>query len=280
MLKDNRSASKAGSREKQLRAQREAKYVAAVKKGNVVGKSARYGSKLMKRQIEIQAHATTLSNIRPRGAVAVFENQPEQIANRKQDEVALYDKMCKAIEDTWNFNELNEIKDSASIMAHASRISKNKENEHRAKDIRVRAERKLGEMLLLMKKNKGGRPKKTRSSVRRVSPGTLGELNITRQESHVAQKLAVVPKEDFDKALKEAEDPSARGIIRATAPPVPAVGSKKAVWLWNKLHEFDREYLSVDPDELLSTMEADMLDDVHRLAPRVAAWLKRIGEMA
>jgi hypothetical protein len=82
--------------------------------------------------------------------------------------------------------------------------------------------------------------------------------------------------------LKEADIPSVQGVLRATESPKPgqSEASKRGVKLWNRLHEMEREYIGLDPDVVLSTMEADMLDDVHRLAPRVAAWLKRIGELS
>ena len=51
--------------------------------------------------------------------------------------------------------------------------------------------------------------------------------------------------------------------------------------MWGRLKEFERSgCLEMDPDEVLSTMSAGMLDEVHVLALRVAAWLKRIGELS
>jgi hypothetical protein len=48
--------------------------------------------------------------------------------------------------------------------------------------------------------------------------------------------------------------------------------NKRAVWLWGRLKEFERSgVLEMDPDEVLSTMSAGMLDEVHVLALRVAS---------
>jgi hypothetical protein len=40
-----------------------------------------------------------------------------------------------------------------------------------------------------------------------------------------------------------------------------------------------REMLSKNPRNVMATMTDTMKDDVHRLAPRVAVWLKQIGAM-
>jgi hypothetical protein len=83
--------------------------------------------------------------------------------------------------------------------------------------------------------------------------------------------------------LKEADKKTINAIIKATKEqekPGLTV-NKRAVWLWGRLKEFERSgCLKVDPDAVLSTMSASMLDEVHVLARRVAAWLKRIGELS
>jgi len=96
------------------------------------------------------------------------------------------------------------------------------------------------------------------------------------------RKLAAAPKQEFNKALEEAERPTTAKVVQALEPskPEPNAASKRGVKLWTAIHMLEREYVGLDPDVVLSTMEADMLDDVHRLAPRVAAWLKRIGELS
>ena len=110
----------------------------------------------------------------------------------------------------------------------------------------------------------------------------LRTVGATKNEASQWRKLAAAPKQEFNKALEEAERPTTAKVVQALEPskPEPNAASKRGVKLWNRLHEMEREYVGLDPDVVLSTMEAVMLDDVHRLAPRIAAWLKRIGELS
>src|ERR1044071_7187849 len=64
----------------------------------------------------------------------------------------------------------------------------------RACEIRLRAERKAGELDKVRQKNEGGRPSKTGSSVEPVSaPPKLSDLGISKRQAHDWRKLADVP---------------------------------------------------------------------------------------
>jgi N6-adenosine-specific RNA methylase IME4 len=73
--------------------------------------------------------------------------------------------------------------------------------QNRCAELRLRAERKLGEYLAGTPRNLGGRPKP-------VPFGngfpTLDDLGITRKLSHRAQRLAAIPAKDFDWYLRTA----------------------------------------------------------------------------
>jgi hypothetical protein len=196
--------------------------------------------------------------------------------------LVLYDKMCQSIKEAHDFDELKDISNEAELRAQASRIAKDKVNERRLQDIKVRAERRLGQLLAEGKeaRQKRGRPKKGPRDT--ISKPTLLELGVSKKKSQRMQKLGAVSQGDFEKAIREAEKPTLKGLVRATEPPKPepSPASKRSVKLWNTLYMLEREYVGLDPDVVLSSMEADVLDDVHRMAPRVAAWLKRIGELS
>jgi N6-adenosine-specific RNA methylase IME4 len=71
-----------------------------------------------------------------------------------------------------------------------------------AAELRLRAERRIGEFLAHTPRHQGGRPKPV--------PGqngfpTLGELGITRKLSHRVQRLAAIPQRDFDSWLRRAQ---------------------------------------------------------------------------
>ena len=89
-----------------------------------------------------------------------------------------------------------------------------------------------------------------------------------------------MPAEQFEAALADpTRKPTTAGIIAAATPPKPEVVpvSPDALWLWGRLGDFERDLLEKNAADVLLTMTPKMLDDVHRLAPRVAAWLKTIG---
>ena len=60
----------------------------------------------------------------------------------------------------------------------------------------------------------------------------------------------------------------------------PSPVSKEAIWLWGRLKDFERDgLLEKTPQEIMASMTPSMRDEVHTIAPRVAAWLKRIGAL-
>jgi hypothetical protein len=92
-----------------------------------------------------------------------------------------------------------------------------------------------------------------------------------------------VPQEQFESALADPnQKPSTAGIIAAAEAekhPDRVPVSAEALWLWGRLRDFRRDgLLAKHPAEVMLTMTEEMLDDVHELAPRVANWLKKIGE--
>ena len=216
------------------------------------------------------------------GPIEVVTSQPEP------QQVVLYETMCWAIAEAHAVDEVKEVRDQAIALEVYARQASNTEAEEKARKIRLRAERRVGELLKQMKKAKGGRPKanggrptKTGGEERPVSEPTLRDFNITKDQSSDWQKLADVPAQAFEDAL---DDPTTRpttaGIIKANQKPKPNPVSKEALWLWGRLCDFERDgLLAKEPGEVLATMTPEMLNDVHTLAPRVARWLKKIGKL-
>lgn len=66
----------------------------------------------------------------------------------------------------------------------------------RAKELRFRAERRLGELLRDMPKHEGGRPKKTGSTAELVM-ATVAALGIDKKTPMRAQRLAALPEAKF-----------------------------------------------------------------------------------
>jgi hypothetical protein len=192
-----------------------------------------------------------------------------------------YDAMCRAINAAYEVDELKGIRDQAKLLEAASRLAHNIENERRACEIRLRAERKAGQISAKLARSNPGSRKKDLGSTVQPKSKALRDAGISKAQAHEWEKLAAVPDEDFEAALADRTAmPTTNGIIRATAEPKPTPVAADALWLWGRLNDFARDgLLAKDPNDVLATMTEQMLDDVHSLAPRVAAWLKRIGEI-
>jgi hypothetical protein len=145
--------------------------------------------------------------------------------------LAKYDAMLHAIACAY---EVDEVKD---MLEHYARQANNIEAERQACEIRLRAERKAGQLLAQMDKAKGGRPTETPRVDRGVSE-TLSDLGISYDQSSQWQKLGAVPQDKFDRALDEAERPTTNGILRATQEPKITPVLADALWLWGRLDRF------------------------------------------
>jgi len=144
-----------------------------------------------------------------------------------------YDAMCRAIQEAYEVDEVKDIRDKAMALQAYARQAKNIEMERQACEIRLRAERRVGQLLKGMDKAEGGRPTdKTPRDGRGVS--SLGDLGISYDQSSQWQKLAEVDEDVFEQAVKE-DRPTTGGIIaKVEAPREPkknAVGPP-ALWFW------------------------------------------------
>jgi hypothetical protein len=119
-----------------------------------------------------------------------------------------YDTMCSAIAAAYKVDEVKDIRDRAAALEHYSRQAHNVEAERQCCEIRLRAERKAGQLLAQIDKLKG-RPGKA-SDVTRLS-----DLGISHDQSSQWQRLAAVPQPEFEAALAGPEKPTTNGIIHA-----------------------------------------------------------------
>jgi hypothetical protein len=155
-----------------------------------------------------------------------------------QNPIEVYEAACQALAAVVSVDAAVKIADQASAIKEWARRAKNRELEITAAEIRIRAERRLGELLAADKAaggfNVGGRPPsafvmagldpaihdgpvegvdhrvrpgdddvdKTGSEEEQVFP-TLAEIGIDRKLSSRAQQLAALPEEEFTARLQE-----------------------------------------------------------------------------
>ena len=125
-----------------------------------------------------------------------------------------YNAACKALAEARAVDEVVLIRDKASAVAAAARIAKNHDLEIDAAEIRIRAERRLGEMINeqartvgLNKGAKAGRLPKN-GGTRKEPPlkdnrPTLASVGIDKKLSARSRQIASIPKTEFEQTLNE-----------------------------------------------------------------------------
>jgi hypothetical protein len=124
-----------------------------------------------------------------------------------------YDAAKLAIAEAKSVDEAKEICDVAEAMKAYARMSKDRQMEIDASEIRIRAERRLGEMIAEQKRTVGLNP-----GVRTQGGGdgaggamqeppadrpTLADAGIDKKLSSRSQQIAAIPEADFENTLAE-----------------------------------------------------------------------------
>jgi hypothetical protein len=131
-------------------------------------------------------------------------------------QLVLYDTMCAAITEAAAVDEVKEIRDKAAALALYARQARNVEAERQCVEIRIRAERRAGELLRQMEKAKGSPGNQYTGPLdRREGSKTLSDFGISYDQSARWQQLASVPQDVFEAAFRAEDMPSTSGILRA-----------------------------------------------------------------
>lgn len=115
-----------------------------------------------------------------------------------------YEAARSALAECRRIDEVKDIRDKAEAMAAYARQAKDTEMIQWATEIKVRAERRCGEMLTVAEKNTGGNPNLSKHAT--GSPPTLADIGLTRNESSRYQQLAAMPAEHFETAVATAKE--------------------------------------------------------------------------
>jgi hypothetical protein len=213
--------------------------------------------------------------------------------------------MCSAIAECVRVDEAKDIRDKALALEAYYRQARNLDAEREAANVRLRAERRVGELLKELARatpeevaQAGGLAKAAMSAdvtkqasisemARSRGPSpyatALADQGITRQAASRYQALANIPEPVFEQALSGPEKPTTAGMLKhiearqtvkaASAPRTPTVSSE-ALWLWGTLRDFENDgYLSRPLAPVMADMTDAMRADVLRLAPHVIAAL-------
>lgn len=116
-----------------------------------------------------------------------------------------YESARFALQQAAEIDEVKTIRDKAQAMAAYARQANDTKLVEWATEIKVRAERKAGQMLAEMPKNPGKLNNSSRSRDATTTK-TLSELGINKTQSSRWQKLAAVPEDQFEQAIAAAKE--------------------------------------------------------------------------
>ena len=126
-----------------------------------------------------------------------------------------YDAMCRAIRACVRIDDVKELRAQAQALAAYQRQAQNFDAERQCQQIRLRAERRCGELLKEMPVAAGGQPYQSRGASSRPDvPKTLAQLGISADQSSDWKKLAEIPEKDFEASLVAMDTPTTSGILR------------------------------------------------------------------
>lgn len=117
-----------------------------------------------------------------------------------------YEAARVALAEAHRVDEVKDIRDKAEAMAAYARQAKDSELIQYATEIKVRAERRCGEMLTTTEKNRGAAGVGPIEVARydRDTP-TLAQMGISKDESSRYQQLAAMPADHFETAVATAK---------------------------------------------------------------------------
>lgn len=201
-------------------------------------------------------------------------------------EIARYDAMIAAIDVCHKVDEAAEIRIRARAMEVYAKQAMNTDAERKACEIRLRAERRFGELTSALERAPGKRtdlpPAKAAGGSEQVSEyqETLKRTGVSERTAQRWQELAAVPKKTFEDALRNPDKkPTTTGIL-ATAKGAPKMNDD-ALWIWGRLRDFERLAMwDKDAGKLFDGMTNTMQDDLRRILPHVTDWLGELMEKA
>ena len=221
-----------------------------------------------------------------------------QSSPTKETGLVKYDTMCRAIAAAAQIDEVKEMRDQAIAIERYAQQALNMDAERQAREIRLRAERKVGELIKEQQKtgtlaNKNGGQKsrqnqhsagvtrrdtcKTDKSEKLIPSKTLADIGISRNQSSKFQRLAEVPEKEFEEALADKNVmPSTVGLIAKVSGSEGKI-HPSAIWIKSRIQDFEREHMAaLNPKEAAHEMTEGMIKEVIKGAPKMITWLQQL----
>lgn len=126
-----------------------------------------------------------------------------------------YDEACRAVADCKRIDEVQQIKGKAEALRAYAKQAKNRELEIDASEIRVRAERRIGELVARIKLETKFAPRSGRSLHPEFSYSDVG---IDKEMKRVCSRLASLPDDKFERAVSMWREEAETSVRRITLP--------------------------------------------------------------
>jgi hypothetical protein len=208
-----------------------------------------------------------------------------------------YDAMCNAIAECERVDEVKQIRDKARALEIYAQQLKNTDAERKAANVRLRAERRYGELLSELKRaesgaarnpfGRGGKKANHEPMLHDVTQvnsapeheperseyaDALARTDVNRVQARRYQQLAAVPEEVFEQALADpTKRPTSAGIVRSvSSQPTPTM-DPSVLRIWGVARDFERHAdARLQPRAVFAAMTETMQSDMLRLVPQLA----------
>ena len=181
--------------------------------------------------------------------------------------LAKIDKARRLLAEAKTVQEAKQIADVAeAARVYAKRVEASIITVNHAAEIKIRAERLLGEMLKQTPKNKG-RLRRSSVAAPRDDKQRLKEVGVSKKQSARSQKLASIPAPEFEHAIEEQKEAgkeiSTAGVLRVLAPSETPAARENFDLIQCKCHwrRLGRKHIRAFLDWALTKPSANWLEE-------------------
>jgi hypothetical protein len=212
-------------------------------------------------------------------------NNSLAVVDSKVVGLVIYDEMIRAIAVCHRTDEISSIRAKAKALEILAKQAKNIEAERQLAEIRIRAERRWGQMYREQEKATGNKNDGEFGGRNVLPPNnapTLETLGVSKQQSASWQKLAEPSDKQFEKALNQASSmgvPTTSGVLRNTGATheVSEVESDpksaQALWVWGRVNQFAEHIEGLTPKQCAARFDETMRSDMKAALPDLISWL-------
>jgi len=188
-----------------------------------------------------------------------------------ENKMKLFDKAKIALEKATSIDEVLEVRDQAeALRSYHKQQQDSLDMQNGCATIKIRAERRIGEILQDMPKDKGGNPNLSHREIGSEKPLSYSELGIDKNQAHRWQTIAKMPEEALDNYIdttkKEEKEVTSVGAFRLAKEILSE--EKKALSL--KLKWTDEEKIILEKLKKGEAVVINMKEHVH-----VVAWAEK-----